>query len=167
MAKNCGCAIPCGCEDQGILTPPPCGPGVDCPDGTECTVTFDAECTYYTGPDIICNDVIIASAGENIAEMIQNIIDHFCTTQGVVDDILCGTDVVVAAGTMFDAALIALSAYFCTAIANIPQGPQGDQGIQGIPGNDGGDGTDGFSGRGIAVFSKINALTVSAAIANP
>ena len=155
MAKNCGHDdIPCGCKDTGLLTPPPCGPGVDCPDGTECTETFDATCTYYTGEDIVCNDVVIVTAGNNVTEMIQNITDHFCATQGVIDNILCGEEVVVSAGVTFDQAFIELSAYFCEAIANIPAGPPGPPGDTGVQGDPGTPGTNGLSGRGIAVFTQ-------------
>lgn len=61
----------CGCEDEELHTPPPCGDGVGCDDPEPCAETFDAQCVIYTGPDIICSGQVIASAGARLSDIVQ------------------------------------------------------------------------------------------------
>lgn len=68
--EGCGCgpSIPEPC-----VTPPPV-----CPDPQPCTEVTDAQCTLYTGPDIMCGTTIVVATNTNIAEALQAIVAHFC-----------------------------------------------------------------------------------------
>jgi hypothetical protein len=101
----------CGCQQEALHISQICNP-VDCP-SNECSETFDAQCILYTGDDIICNDVILGTAGENIAQMVANITAYFCSTEGVATAIFCGDDEVVPADTSFADALPLIVGYFC------------------------------------------------------
>jgi hypothetical protein len=118
MAKDCGHKVPCGCKDTGLLTPPPCGDGIDC-EGTPCSETFDADCVYYTGEDIICDGTTIVATNTTVANAIQSVVNTFCDETEIDADILCGEDVVVAAGAQVEDAVADVVNYFCTALENI------------------------------------------------
>lgn len=118
MAKDCGHKVPCGCKDTGLLTPPPCGDGIDC-EGTPCSETFDAGCVYYTGQDIVCDETTIVATNTTVADAIQSVVDTFCDQTEIDADILCGDDVVVAAGTQVETAIANVVNYFCTELGNI------------------------------------------------
>jgi hypothetical protein len=161
----------CGCQQEALHISQICNP-IDCP-SNECSETFDAQCIIYTGDDITCEDVILGTSGETIAQITANIVAYFCSTEGVTDAISCGVDEVVPADTSFGVALPLVVAYFCNAIENISltPGPQGDPGIDGVDGTNGTDGVDGMrilsaynSATGVgntAGVSTVNAITVS------
>jgi hypothetical protein len=109
MAKDCGHKVPCGCKDTGLLTPPPCGDGIDC-EGTP---------VYYTGEDIICDGTTIVATNTTVANAIQSVVNTFCDETEIDADILCGEDVVVAAGAQVEDAVADVVNYFCTALENI------------------------------------------------
>jgi len=52
--KNCKHNVPCGCDDVGLTTPPPCNTGtLDCPTPDPCPETFCAGCVVYCGDSIV------------------------------------------------------------------------------------------------------------------
>jgi hypothetical protein len=54
MAKNCKHNVPCGCEDTGFTTPPPCNSGTpECPTPETCAEIFCEKCIVYCGDDIV------------------------------------------------------------------------------------------------------------------
>jgi hypothetical protein len=59
---------PCGCEDQGLLTP--CPPTIPCDDPNACPETFDAKCVYYNG---ISDDCTGIQSGMTVTEVIQQL----------------------------------------------------------------------------------------------
>ena len=69
--SDCKDKVPCGCEDEALPSGTPCPDGVDCPDPEPCAETFDAQCIIYTGPDISCGGVVIASAGARVSDILQ------------------------------------------------------------------------------------------------
>lgn len=107
----------CGCEQKALHISQICNP-VIC-ETEECSETFNASCIIYTGDDIICNEVILGTSGENIAQMVANITAYFCSTEGVTNPIFCGTEEVVPADTSFADALPLIVSYFCTALGAI------------------------------------------------
>ena len=68
--SNCKDNIPCGCEDEALPSGTPCPEGVDCPDPEPCAETFDAQCIVYTGDDLLCGGVVIASAGARVSDIL-------------------------------------------------------------------------------------------------
>jgi hypothetical protein len=115
--NKCDTTEECGCKQEALHISQICNP-VIC-ETEECSETFNASCIIYTGDDIICNEVILGTSGENIAQMVSNITAYFCSTEGVPDAISCGTDIVVPQDTTFADALPLIVDYFCTAIGNI------------------------------------------------
>lgn len=82
MEKDCGKLKPCGCEDQPLMTPPPCNQGTpECPDPDPCPETFRAECVVWTGPDLICNSTVIATAGDRLPLILERMVAIMCTPQ--------------------------------------------------------------------------------------
>lgn len=129
----------CGCTNEGLTINDVCNPIV-C-DSSECSESFAAECILYTGDDITCDEIVIITAGDNLAQAVANITAYFCTRTTVQADIVCDVDTVVAQGTAVTDALTQIVTYFCNAIATIsltpgPEGPQGPQGPAGIDGAD-------------------------------
>ena len=121
---NCNeASVPCGCKDAGILTPPPCGPGVDCPEGTPCSEIYPLECTSMTGDPILCGEEVVIESGLSVTQAFVSMIAWFCNAIANLPPGPQG-----------------------------PPGEQGEQGEQGDKGDQGDNGTNGFSGRGIAVF---------------
>jgi len=91
MATNdCNKAKPCGCEDEPLMSLPPCNP-IDCPDPIPCSEVINSECVIYTGPDITCNQDTVVATGDTVAEALNDIVDYFCDNSG-------GQSTVVAAG---------------------------------------------------------------------
>lgn len=130
--------VDCGCIQEALHINQICNP-VNC-DTEECSESFSANCIIYSGDDIICDDVTIVTAGDNIAQAVANVTAYFCTRTTTEADIVCDVDTVVLEGTSVVDALSQIVAYFCTAIDNIPagaQGPQGDPGTNGTNGDDG------------------------------
>ena len=69
---KCNCkTAPCGCEDQGLMTPPPCS--VDtafCPTPSPCSEQFDSQCIVYNGEGNVCADI---TTGQNLQEVIDTL----------------------------------------------------------------------------------------------
>jgi len=54
MSKNCNHTVPCGCDDVGLTTNPPCASGTpECPTPDLCPETFCAGCVVYCGDSIL------------------------------------------------------------------------------------------------------------------
>ena len=83
MAKNCGHNVPCGCGDTYLTTPAPCGEGIEC-SGTECSEIFSTNCIIYTGEDIDCSGTPLATNGQTLNEIIENI----CTIPSTPSDFI-------------------------------------------------------------------------------
>lgn len=115
--KKCGSSEDCSCKQKALGISQICNP-IDCP-SDECTESFKAECIIYTGEDIICNDVILVTNGNNLAQAIANTIAYFCQDATVPNDIGCGQDIVVLAGTDLSDALELIVAYFCAQIGGL------------------------------------------------
>jgi len=110
---NCGCSkISCGCGDSFLTTPPPCPTPVDCPTKQVCSEVFDAQCVVYTGPDLQCglDDVVLTNTPLNVA---LDIIGYFCENTTVSQNLICGSDTVVTAGTPIVQAISDVVDYFC------------------------------------------------------
>ena len=69
---KCNCkTAPCGCEDQGLTTPPPCS--VDtafCPKPSPCSEQFDSQCIVYNGEGNVCADI---TTGQNLQDVIDTL----------------------------------------------------------------------------------------------
>jgi len=109
----------CGCKATSVTIDSICNP-IDC--GTEeCSESFPAQCILYTGEDIICDETIVVTSGDSIAQSLANIVQFFCerTEPTVTADILCGEDVVVSTGTTIEDALNDINHYFCDSINSL------------------------------------------------
>lgn len=116
--NNCGkTAEGCGCEQKALHISQICNPIV-C-DTNECSETFDAQCILYTGDDIVCDSVILATSGETVAQMVSNVVSYFCTESLIESPISCGVDVVVPAETTVEDAISLTIAYFCARLVTI------------------------------------------------
>tara|TARA_R110001592_G_scaffold243219_7_gene504185 strand:+ start:6312 stop:7001 length:690 start_codon:yes stop_codon:yes gene_type:complete len=105
----------CGCKQEALHISQICNP-VAC-DVEECSETFNAGCILYADADIICNEVVLVTAGDTMAQALANVSAYFCSTEAVETQILCGADVVVPAGTQLENALPLIVTYFCNAIS--------------------------------------------------
>ena len=105
----------CGCKQEALHISQICNP-VAC-DVEECSETFNAGCILYADADIICNEVVLVTAGDTMAQALANVSAYFCSTEAVETQILCGADVVVPAGTQLENALPLIVTYFCKAIS--------------------------------------------------
>jgi len=170
---NCQTQEECACKQQALHISQVCNP-VDC-SSDECIESFPARCIIYTGDDIICNNIILATNGDNVAQMIANLTAYFCEDTLIEDAVMCNDDEVIPAGTTVDDALPLIVAYFCNEIANISLTP----GPQGPAGNDGTDGQDGTrilgsyvsqtgigNGAGISVINTALAAVPGNTLAN-
>ena len=137
MAKDCGHNIPCGCKDTPLTTPAPCGDGINCPDATPCSETFDAQCVYYTGEPIVCDRTTLVDTNTSLADAIINMINLFCDQTQIDADILCGTDVVVAAERTVENAIADVVSYFCEQLDNINLFTRTTVGVVGVPDGEG------------------------------
>lgn len=126
MAKECGHTVPCGCKDTGLLTPPPCGDGVDC-EGTPCSETFDAECVFYTGEALVCGDDTLVEGNTSLADALAAVIGYFCDQLVLPNDLLCSVgdptspeiQVVSPAGASLPETLQNIVDYFCARLNGI------------------------------------------------
>jgi hypothetical protein len=78
MGLNTKCAK-CGCEDSFLTTPAPCPTPIACPTPPQCDFVSEAQCTIYTGDNILCDEVIVVPNDTNMDAAINNIVDYFCT----------------------------------------------------------------------------------------
>ena len=119
MAKDCGHKVPCGCKDTPLTTPAPCGDGINCPEATPCSETFDADCIYFTGEDVLCGESAVITTNMTLAEAMANIVEAFCGGADLGIPILCGEDTIAEAGVSLEQALILVSEYFCNRLSLI------------------------------------------------
>lgn len=66
----------CGCTSEELHINQICNPIV-C-DTEECSESFDAMCSIYSGDDIKCNSITLVTAGESMAQAVANTIAYFC-----------------------------------------------------------------------------------------
>ena len=102
----------CGCKDSFLTSPPPCPTPQGCPDPIPCQEVLSSDCIIYNGPDISCNETVIITSDSTWAELLQDLVDYFCTTYSNVPEILCSEDVVVIADSSVNEALEQIVAYF-------------------------------------------------------
>lgn len=77
--KKCGHNVGCGCEDQPLMTPPPCGQGTaNCPDPEPCSETFKPECVVWTAENLICDSTVIATAGDRLDVILERLTALAC-----------------------------------------------------------------------------------------
>lgn len=107
----------CGCSQESLHISQICNP-IDC-STEECTESFPAKCSIYTGDPITCNAVTIVQSGDSMAQAVANIVALICNQDTVASDIDCGVDTVVPAGTTVNAALALAVAYFCARLVTI------------------------------------------------
>lgn len=121
MSNNCKeHKVPCGCKDTGIVTPPPCGDGIECPDSNQCSETFDGDCIFYTGNPILCGEDEVVPTNIPVSEALTLITDYFCDSaeHALPQDLMCADDVVAAQGSTIDDTFSAIVTYFCTYLSD-------------------------------------------------
>ena len=109
----------CGCKDSFLTSPPPCPTPEACPDDIPCQEVLSSDCIIYNGPDIDCNGDIIIYEDSTWTEVLENLVEYFCTTYSNIPEISCGSDVVVINGSGLNSALEQIVDYFCAAIVAI------------------------------------------------
>tara|TARA_R110002020_G_scaffold23658_3_gene78611 strand:- start:2140 stop:3012 length:873 start_codon:yes stop_codon:yes gene_type:complete len=123
MAKDCGHTVPCGCKDTPLTTPAPCGDGIDCPDATACSETFDAECVYYTGDPIMCDDEVVVDTNTPLDDAIAAMIAALCTGgEGTITQQLCCNceeNVIVDIGATYEEAMSNILEWACGEIGTL------------------------------------------------
>lgn len=68
----------CGCEDSFLTSPAPCPTPAGCPTPEPCYTVTDAQCTVYTGANIICSNTTVLAANTVLADALDDIISYFC-----------------------------------------------------------------------------------------
>jgi len=68
----------CGCEDSFLTSPAPCPTPAACPDPEPCYTVTDAQCTVYTGANIVCSNTTVVAANTVLADALDDIISYFC-----------------------------------------------------------------------------------------
>lgn len=123
--KDCGHSVPCGCDDQALTGPPPCEQGTpNCPDPDPCPETFRAQCVVWTNDDLQCDSTVLATSGDRLPLILERLVALFCTADEVptiTTNIICGEDIVVAAGATYEEAFNQVVAYFCTRLSSIDE----------------------------------------------
>ncbi len=66
-----------GCGSGPLSINDICNP-IACPT-QECSESFNANCTFYMGEDIICNNVVIVPQGTSMAQAVANMSAYFCS----------------------------------------------------------------------------------------
>ena len=61
-------------------SPAPCPTPIGCPTPQPCSEVFDAQCVVYTGANIECDEDIVVTTNDTVAEALENIVDYFCNT---------------------------------------------------------------------------------------
>ena len=109
----------CGCKDSFLTSPPPCPTPEACPDDIPCQEVLSSDCIIYDGPDIECNGDIIIYQDSTWTDLLENLVEYFCTTYSNIPQISCGSDIVVINGSALNSALEQIVDYFCAAIVAI------------------------------------------------
>jgi hypothetical protein len=115
--KKCGSPEDCSCKQQALHISQICNP-IDC-STEECTEVFKAECIQYTGPDIICDDVVVVGTNTNVAQALANSIAFFCGQDEITSDIICDNTTIVSTGTALNDAIELIANYFCSEIEGL------------------------------------------------
>lgn len=142
------------CQNQnnhvhGVVTPcVDCNTPV-CPTPQPCTEITDAQCTIYTGANILCGSDVVISQNDKVSVAFSKMVAYFCSKQGLITtaNISCGNTVIIPVGTTVQDALNLVVQFICT-IQLTPgaQGTTGAQGVQGIQGTQGIQGVQGLQG---------------------
>ena len=78
--STCKCKNqPCGCEDQGLVTP--CPPTIPCDDPNACPETFDAKCVYYNGISDDCTGIQSGMTVTEVIEQLETVLGPFLCLQ--------------------------------------------------------------------------------------
>ena len=109
----------CGCRDSFLTSPPPCPTPAGCPDPIPCQEVLSSDCIIYNGPDISCNGDILIYQDSTWTELLEDLVEYFCSTYSNIPEILCSGDIVVADGSSVNSALEQIVEYFCAALVNI------------------------------------------------
>ena len=109
----------CGCRDSFLTSPPPCPTPAGCPDPIPCQEVLSSDCIIYNGPDISCNGDILIYQDSTWTELLEDLVEYFCSTYSNIPEILCSGDVVVIDGSSVNSALEQIVEYFCAALVNI------------------------------------------------
>jgi len=109
----------CGCKDSFLTSPPPCPTPQGCPDPIPCQEVLSSDCIIYNGPNISCNGDVLIYQDSTWTELLEDLVEYFCTTYSNVPAILCSEDIVVIADSSVNEALEQIVAYFCTAISGL------------------------------------------------
>ena len=109
----------CGCRDSFLTSPPPCPTPAGCPDPIPCQEVLSSDCIIYNGPDISCNGDVLIYQDSTWTELLEDLVEYFCSTYSNVPEILCSADVVVIDGSSVNEALEQIVEYFCAALVNI------------------------------------------------
>jgi len=109
----------CGCKDSFLTSPPPCPTPAGCPDPIPCQEVLSSDCIIYNGPDIECNGDVVITSDSTWTDLLEDLVEYFCTTYSDVPEILCSEDVVVTAGSGVNSALQQIVLYFCDAIVSL------------------------------------------------
>jgi hypothetical protein len=98
----------CGCEDSFLTSPAPCPTPAGCPDPEPCYTVTDAQCTVYTGANIVCSSTTVVASNTVIADALDDIISYFCssiqTVNGSLTTINTNISNLQAAQGLFDTA---------------------------------------------------------------
>jgi hypothetical protein len=98
----------CGCEDSFLTSPAPCPTPAACPDPEPCYTVTDAQCTVYTGANIVCGNTIVVASNTVLADALDDIISYFCssiqTINGSLTTINTNISNLQAAQGLFDTA---------------------------------------------------------------
>jgi hypothetical protein len=109
----------CGCKDSFLTSPPPCPTPEGCPDPVPCQEVLSSDCIIYNGPDISCNETVVITSDSTWTELLEDLVNYFCTSYGTVPLISCGVTPVVTAGSDVNSALTQVVAYFCGRLASL------------------------------------------------
>lgn len=63
-------------------SPAPCPTPIGCPEPEPCSEVLDSQCVIYTGENIICNNDVLVTTNDSVAEALQDIVNYFCNTAG-------------------------------------------------------------------------------------
>ena len=77
--SKCNCSnAKCGCQDTMLTTPTAYPTPVGCPSPEPCSEVTFAQCTIYTGPDILCGNTVVVPTNTDMATALQSIVAYFC-----------------------------------------------------------------------------------------
>lgn len=59
-------------------SPAPCPTPIGCPNPEPCSEVLDSQCVIYSGSNILCNNNVLVTTNDSVAEALESIIDYFC-----------------------------------------------------------------------------------------